>query len=162
MDEARTPADDGVLRRISANRLTFIVSGRKTQNMRSDDRDLGHRRCGALAVASLDTLGNFYFVSTRRYYTLATIYSGQFSVASVGNIALVPGVSLQQAGEVNFDAEISADGQTLWFDDGQYSSGGMLAAVTGFVEAPSLSADGHLLYFHKMVNGVFVIYTVQR
>jgi hypothetical protein len=340
MDEARTPADDGVLRRISANRLTFIVSGRNTRNMLSDDTDLERRRCGALAVAmlfcaplvgcggstgtgamapapiytafsnplpvtisgytgdamepfitkdgqylffnnrndpsvntdlffaarvddqtfafvgpvpdvnspqldavaSLDTLGNFYFVSTRSYSTtLATIYSGQFSVASVGNIALVPGISLQQAGEVNFDAEISADGQTLWFDDGQYSSGGMLqaasiaiadrngtafarnansaallasvntsglnyapsisvdglelfftrlstapgalpaiyramrtdtnaafgvpelvAAATGFVEAPSLSADGHLLYFHKMVNGVFVIYTVKR
>lgn len=193
------------------------------------------------AVASLDTLGNFYFVSTRSYATsLSTIYSGQFTASGVTNVALVPGISLQQAGEVNFDAEISADGQTLWFDDGQYSSGTLesasiviatrqgtafvrqansatlLAAVNnsdlnyapsisvdglelfftraspasaatpaiyrasrpdsnsafatpqlvraaaGFVEAPSLSADGHLLYFHKMVNGTFAIYTLQR
>lgn len=193
------------------------------------------------AVASLDTLGNFYFVSTRSYATsLSTIYSGQFSASGVANATLVAGVSLQQTGEVNFDAEISADGQTLWFDDGQYSAGTLEAAsivianregaafvrdpnsaavlaqvnnselnyapsisvdglelfftraavgsaatpaiyratrpglntafatpqlvsgATGFVEAPSLSADGHLLYFHKMVNGTFVIYTLQR
>lgn len=195
------------------------------------------------AVASLDTLGNFYFVSTRSYATtLSTIHSGQFSGGTVGNVALVPGVSLQQAGRVNFDAEISANGQTLWFDDGQYSSTGVLqaasiaiadrqgsvfvrradsasllqtvnasglnygacisvdsielfftrvdsvtsgvspaiyratrtdlnsafgtpqlvAAATGFVEAPTLSADGHSLYFHKLVNGTFVIYLVQR
>ena len=195
------------------------------------------------AVASLDTLGNFYFISTRSYSTtLATVYSGQFSATAVSNIALVPGISLQQAGEVNFDAEISADGQTLWFDDGQYTSAGALqaasiaiadrqgdtfarnsnsasilatvnaaglnyapsisvdglelfftrldstasganpaiyratradtnsafatpelvSAASGFVEAPSLSADGHLLYFHKLVGGTYLIYTVQR
>lgn len=195
------------------------------------------------AVTSLDALGNFYFVSTRSYAaTSSTIYSGRFSAGSVGNIALVSGISLQQAGWVNFDAEISADGQTLWFDDGQYSSVGVLqqarivianrqgstfvrqansatllatvnasglnyapsisvdglelfftrvdsttsgaspaiyhasrtdtnsafgtpelvAAATGFVEAPSLSANGHLLYFHKLLNGTFVIYHLQR
>jgi WD40-like Beta Propeller Repeat len=193
------------------------------------------------AVASLDTLGNFYFVSTRSYSTsLATIYSGQFSAAGVVDAVLVPGISLQQPNQVNFDAEISADGQTLWFDDGQYSMGILQAAsiaianrqgttflrqpnsaallgavnnpdlnyapsisvdglelfftrasagadaipaiyrsarpdtdspfatpelvsgASGFVEAPSLSGDGHLLYFHKMVSGTFVIYYLQR
>jgi hypothetical protein len=195
------------------------------------------------AVASLDTLGNFYFVSNRSYATtLSTIYGGPWSASGVGNVAPVAGVSLQQAGSVNFDAEISGDGQTLWFDDGQYSSTGTLlaasiaiadrqgaafvrrangaallaavnvggldyapsisvdglelfftrvdstssgaspaiyrstrpdtasafgpgaqvAAATGFVEAPSLSADGHLLYFHKQVNGTFVIEVAQR
>lgn len=195
------------------------------------------------AVASLDTLGNFYFISTRSYAdTRSTIYSGPFTAAGVSSVALVPGVSLQAAGAVNFDAEISADGQALWFDDGRYSSAGVLqaasivvasrqgtgfvrnpdsvallaavnasglnyapcisvdglelfftrvdsaasgaapaiyratradtnsafaapglvSAATGFVEAPSLSADGHLLYFHKLVNGAFVIYRAQR
>jgi hypothetical protein len=195
------------------------------------------------AVPSLDTLGNFYFVSNRSYTTtLSTIYSGQFSATGVTDVAPVSGISLLQPGEVNFDAEISADGQTLWFNDGQYSSTGslqsasiaiadrqgptfvrdpdsatLLAAVntsglnyapsisedglelfftrmdptipngspsiyratradtasafsapallsgaSGFVEAPSLSADGHLLYFHKLLNGTFVIYRLQR
>ena len=195
------------------------------------------------AVASLDQLGNFYFVSTRSYAsTLSTIYRGGWSAGGVGSVALVPGVSLQQGGSVNFDAEISADGQTLWFDDGRYSPTGVLqsasiavavrqgasfvrlgnsaallatvngsgldyapsisvdglelfftrldsassgaspaiyravradtssafgpaalvAAAGGFVEAPSLSRDGHLLYFHKLVNGSFVIQMMQR
>lgn len=196
------------------------------------------------AVGSLDQLGNFYFVSNRSYAaSLSTIYGGTWSAASgVGTVALVAGVSRQQAGLVNFDAEISADGQTLWFDDGQYSSSGVLqaasiavanrqgaafarqansaallaavnavglnyapsisvdglelfftridtttsgaapaiyrstrhdtnspfgpaalvAAPNGFVEAPSLSADGRLLYFHKLVNGTFVIQVMER
>ncbi len=195
------------------------------------------------AVSSLDALGNFYFVSTRSYgTTLSTIYSGQFTAGAIGNVALVSGISLLQAGAVNFDAEISADGQTLWFDDGQYSSSGdllaarlvvadrhgstfvrraasatilatvnasgfnyapsisvdglelfftryelttagalpaiyrtwrtatnlpfgapgLVTAAAGYVEAPSLSADGRLLYFHKWVDGKFVVYLAQR
>jgi Tol biopolymer transport system component len=196
------------------------------------------------AVSSLDTLGNFYFVSTRSYTTtFSTIYSGQLVPGGIVNIAVVPGISLQQSGSVNFYGEISADGQTLWFDDGQYTAPGgdllaanlvvadrqgstfvrradsaallatvnasgfnyapsisvdglelfftrfnlttpgalpaiyratrtnttspfgtpeLVTAATGYVEAPSLSADGHLLYFHKWVNGVFVVYVVTR
>jgi Tol biopolymer transport system component len=193
------------------------------------------------AVASLDTLGNFYFVSTRSYSTsLSTVYSGSFTSAGLTDVAIVPGVSPQKSGIVNFDAEISADGQTLWFDDGDYSTGSLTAAniaiaerqgtgfarnansatllaavnnsglnyapsisvdglelfftrvstaagampaiyratrtdsnsafgppelvtaATGFVEAPSLSADGHLLYFHKLISGTFVIQVVRR
>jgi hypothetical protein len=37
-----------------------------------------------------------------------------------------------------------------------------VAAATGFVEAPSLSADGRILYFHKLIDGAFVIYCAQR
>lgn len=217
---------------------------------RVDDQSFGFR--GAVAgangaaldaVASLDQLGNFYFVSTRSYTaTLSTIYRGSWSAGGLTNVAIVPGVSLQQAGSVNFDAEISADGQTLWFADGRYSPTGVLqsasiavatrqgasfvrpangatllasvnsggldyapsvsvdglelfftrvdsvtsgaspaiyralradtgsvfgpaarvAGASGFVEAPSLSADGHLLYFHKLVNGSFVIQLMRR
>src|ERR1700727_2124977 len=73
------------------------------------------------AVASLDALGNLYFISTRSYSTtLSTVYSGAFTAAGVDAVAVVPGVSQQKSGFVNFDAEISADGQTLWFDDGDY------------------------------------------
>jgi Tol biopolymer transport system component len=193
------------------------------------------------AVASLDTLGNLYFISTRSYSTsLSTVYSGRFTAAGVSSVGVVPGISPQKGGIVNFDAEISADGQTLWFDDGDYSTGSLTAAsiviadrqgatfvrnansatileavnssdlnyapsisvdglelfftrassaagatpaiyrttrtdansafaapelvtaASGFVEAPSLSADGHLLYFHKLVNGMFVIQYVRR
>ena len=195
-------------------------------------------------VASLDSLGNFYFISTRSYSTsLSTIYSGRFAAGtgSVSSVALVPGVSLAQVGMLNFDAEISADGNTLWFVDSHFTNGApdtadlviaekqasgfvrrpdsasllqnvntstleyapaisvdglelfftrynstlagstpviyraarstvnsafdvpqRVAAATGFVEGPTLSADGHQLYFHKKVNGQFVIYRVAR
>ncbi len=193
------------------------------------------------AVASLDTLGNFYFISTRSYSSsLATVYSGSFTAAGVSNASVVPGISPQKSAIVNFDAEISADGQTLWFNDGDYATGSLTAAsivianrqgttfvrqansatvlasvngsdlnyapsisvdglelfftrasttagampaiyratrtdtnapfaapelvtaASGFVEAPSLSADGHVLYFHKLVNGTFVIQVARR
>jgi Tol biopolymer transport system component len=197
------------------------------------------------AVASLDTLGNLYFISTRSYSaSLSTVYSGSFTAGGVASLAIVSGISRLKSGIVNFDAEISADGQTLWFDDGDYSTGTLTAAsiviadklaggqgaafarransgsllamvnnadlnyapsisvdglelfftrastnsgatpaiyraarsdtnsafgapervagASGFVEAPSLSADGHLLYFHKLVNGTFVIQVMRR
>src|ERR1700689_4934965 len=89
------------------------------------------------AVASLDTLGNFYFVSTRSYSTsLSTVYSGPFTAAGVGSVAVVPGISPQKSGIVNFDAEISADGQTLWFDDGDYSTGSPTAANILIADRP--------------------------
>ncbi len=194
-------------------------------------------------VPSLDSAGNFYFVSTRSYSTtLSTIYSGAFVAGSVASVATAQGISRLQQGVVNFDAEISGDGNTLWFDDGQYSASAVLQAAsiviadkngagfarrsnsaallanvntsglnyapsisvdglelfftrvdsttsgkapaifratradtqsvfgapqhvtgaTGFVEAPSLTADGRTLYYHKLVNGVYQIYKLQR
>jgi hypothetical protein len=79
------------------------------------------------AVASMDINNTFYFVSTRSYAeTLSTIYSGTFSNGTVSNVAIVPGISKQKGGDVNFDAGISRDGSTLYFDDGVFSSGGQL------------------------------------
>lgn len=73
------------------------------------------------AVASLDKNNILYFVSTRNYATtLSTIYQGNFVPGSVFNIQIVSGVSKQQAGWVNFDVEVSADGNTLYFVDGQF------------------------------------------
>jgi hypothetical protein len=38
----------------------------------------------------------------------------------------------------------------------------VLDALTGFVEAPSVSRDGREMFFHKKVNGRFVIYRAER
>jgi hypothetical protein len=38
----------------------------------------------------------------------------------------------------------------------------VLDALTGFVEAPSLSLDGREMFFHKKVNGRFVVYRAER
>lgn len=76
------------------------------------------------AVASMDSNGKFYFVSTRSYMqTFSTIYWGDFSAGSVSNVELVPGVSKHKPGWVNFDAGISPDGNTLYFVDGFFGSG---------------------------------------
>jgi Tol biopolymer transport system component len=76
------------------------------------------------AVASMDTNNTFYFVSNRNYVspTFSTIYSCDFSSGSCSSIAVVPGISKQKLYDINFDACISPDGGTLYFDDGVYSS----------------------------------------
>jgi hypothetical protein len=190
-------------------------------------------------VASMDRGGNFYFVSPRSYdHTASTLYRGKFVDGNITGIELVPGVSLAKPGIVNFDAEISADGNTLYFVESQFNWRGQpksarilfahlightfvrdaasesvmktintdtlvyaaatsaseceifftrvdaegpaiyaarrndatqafgepvrLAAINGFVEAPTLSTDEKSLYYHKKENGRFVIYRVTR
>ncbi len=73
----------------------------------------------------MDRDGNFYFVTTRSYgQTLSTIYRTRFRDGAVDPPELVQGVSLQMPGWVNFDAEISADGNTLYFVDGYFGTAG--------------------------------------
>ena len=190
-------------------------------------------------VASMDREGNLYFVSNRSYkQTASTLYRGRFADGGLSGVELVPGVSLGKPGVVNFDAEISADGNTLYYVEAQFSIFGRpksarilyarrvgsmfvrdaasasilqaintdtliyapattasdceifftrvdpqgpaiywsrradksqpfeapvrLAAITGFVEAPTLSPDEKSLYYHRKDNGRFVIYRVTR
>jgi hypothetical protein len=69
-------------------------------------------------VPTLDNAGNLYFVSTRNYATtLSTLYQCNFLNGTVTNVQLINGVSKLQAGWLNFDEEVSADGQTLYFVD---------------------------------------------
>ncbi|HOZ13204.1 MAG TPA: hypothetical protein PK784_00320 [Tenuifilaceae bacterium] len=76
-------------------------------------------------VATMDNSNAFYFVSTRSYnQTLATIYTGQFENDSISNITLVTGISKNQAGWVNFDVEVSKDGNFLYFVDGRFDENG--------------------------------------
>ncbi len=194
------------------------------------------------AVASMDQAGRFFFVSTRNYLqTLNSIFSGRFAGGSVSEIVAVSGVSMDQLGYINFDAEISLDGERLYFVDGLFRGGAvperadmaiavrtgngferhpesdvilgqantraleyapsisadelelfftrlepggsmspsifrsvrgdpddvfrtgeLVSAAQGFVEGPSLSLDGSVLYYHKLEDGVFVIYKVTR
>jgi len=195
-------------------------------------------------VPSMDRDGNFFFVSNRSYdKTASTLYRSKFADGAVSNVELVPGVSLGKPGIVNFDAEISADGNTLYFVESQFSLFGnpktariliarrsgnsfvrdpaspkllqtvnsdaltyapatsasecelfftrvgppgsglqgpaiyltrranrtlpfeapqRLAAINGFVEGPTLSADEQSLYYHKKENGHMVLYRVTR
>jgi hypothetical protein len=77
------------------------------------------------AVASVDSSGMLYFVSTRSYaQTYSTLYRAPFKNGIASAPALVPGVSKATPGWVNFDAEISADGTSLYFVDSYFGSAG--------------------------------------
>jgi hypothetical protein len=134
-------------------------------------------------VPSMDRNGVFYFVSTRSYeQTLSTIYRGQFKAGKVTGVEIAKGVSPLKPGIVNFDAEITPDGQYLYAVDGDLTGGpvpktadifiarrvgdhfervpdsaAMLASVnTDALEyAPSISSDGLDLYFTRMTGALF-------
>lgn len=129
------------------------------------------------AVASVDRFNRLYFVSVRDYaLSFSSLYTAQLIKGWAWQVRLLPGVSLQQPGALNFDAEISADGETLWLVDGRFSGGFLpdsadlsyarrskdgflraaeaaqvLAAVNsaGLEYAPSVSADGLELFFTR-------------
>jgi hypothetical protein len=75
-------------------------------------------------VPSVDEEGNFYFVSMRSYdETLSSIYTGHWSNGVVTDVAIVRGIAPEQRGRVDFDAEISRDGDSLFYVEGRFSGG---------------------------------------
>jgi hypothetical protein len=144
------------------------------------------------AVPSVDEDGTFYFVSTRSYeQTYSTIYRGHWTNGTVTRVELVRGISHGQRPWVNFDAEISRDGDSLYFVDGRFSGGPipdsadiviahrrgdafvvdtfsdvLLASVnTPALEyAPAISADRKELFFTRLDRHTHAIgiYRVKR
>jgi hypothetical protein len=97
-----------------------------------------------------------FFVSTRSYKeTLSTLYRGRFHDGTVSDVRLVMGVSRRQPGIVMFDAEIAADGNTLFVVDGEFTGGphprtaDIAIAVRDGAEFRRLASSGELL---KNVN----------
>jgi len=75
-------------------------------------------------VPTLDRNGTLYFVSTRSYKeTLSTIYRAKFDRGRASGVEIVKGLSLMKPGMVNFDIEVSADGQFLYSVDGDLTGG---------------------------------------
>jgi hypothetical protein len=77
------------------------------------------------AVASLDVRGRLFFVSTRSYdATLSTLYTGSFQDGRVEGVQLVPGnVSRRVRGWLTMDAEVSRDGNLLYFASARFTGG---------------------------------------
>lgn len=74
------------------------------------------------AVPSLDETSTLYYVSTRTYQlTLSTIYRGKFDGGLVTDLELLDEISRRQPGWVNFDVEVTRDGQKLYFVDARFS-----------------------------------------
>jgi hypothetical protein len=132
-------------------------------------------------VPSMDRDGVFYFISPRDYqHTLSTLYRGRFANGLVTNVELVAGLATQRPGIVTFDAEISADGRTVYGVDGDLTGGRggprwakIFLAVregNGFRRlsasdrslasvnrdelqyAPDISADGLTLYYTRVTG----------
>jgi hypothetical protein len=142
-------------------------------------------------VASMDRNGVFYFVSTRSYdQTASTIYRGSFDNGTVTGIDLVPGVSTSTPGIVNFDAEISPDGKTLYFVESRFSASGQPQTADILITtwngstfvwdsnsatimeevntsqnleyAPAISASGLELFFTRLEGSSPVLYAATR
>jgi len=130
------------------------------------------------AVATMDRLGHFYFVSTRSYaMTFSTIFRAGFRDGHVASVELAPGLSLQQPGVVDFDVEVNASGNALYVSEGLFGPhGGPTSAALvlamrrgdGFVRvaesartlatintgglnyAAAIGADDHELFFTRI------------
>jgi len=95
---------------------------------RQDDYTWLYRgKVGGVATPSLegcptmDCTGRLFFVSPRNYSkTLCTIYSGLFKDGQVADLKAVESVSLKKPGTVNFDVDVSPDGNTLIFVDSRF------------------------------------------
>ena len=129
-------------------------------------------------VPTLDAANNLYFVSLRSYASsLSTIYQATLMGGAATNVQLVNGISRQEPGWVNFDVEVSADGNQLYFVDGKLTSSGIPQSAdlvlagktsTGFARLPtsavllqsvntsaleyaaSIASDGLSLYFTRL------------
>lgn len=98
-------------------------------------------------VPTMDKDGVFYFVSTRDYdQTLASIYQSNFSNGIATNVTQTIGVAKNQGGWLNFDVEVSADGQYLYFVDGRFDQFG------GPYEADIVIAKKNNNAFQRLVN----------
>jgi hypothetical protein len=194
-------------------------------------------------VPTLDQNNNLYFVSTRSYQqTYASVYAATFSAGSASNVSLVNGVSKNSIGWVNFDVEVNATGEILYYADGRFDLAGgpydadiglaiksgnafqrqagsellrnintpdleyaacvsadnlelyftrvkaplsatsqteillanrkstsdafgnpfKISSITGFAEAPTISPDGKIVYYHVKENDKFVLYLIRR
>lgn len=130
------------------------------------------------AVPSMDRMGRFMFISMRAYdRSLNSVFAGLFEDEEVRAVRPVQGVTASERGRIIFDAEVSADGNSLYYVDGRFIFGQtvpweadimiarrygqrfardrrserLFANVnTGALEyAPSTSADERELYFTR-------------
>ncbi|MEP6903147.1 MAG: hypothetical protein ABJA66_15470 [Actinomycetota bacterium] len=77
-------------------------------------------------VPTMDKLNNLYFVSNRNYSTsFSTIFQAKYSDGKVENVKLAEGFSKLKPPWVNFDVEVSEDGETLYLVDSKFNGQGI-------------------------------------
>lgn len=158
-----------VASRIDARRFRYIGP---LEGANSDELD---------GVPSMDEEGRFYFISPRAYdETRNTLWRGRFAAGAVSGVEQLEGdASRNRPLWLNMDAEISADGRTLYFVENRWrllgrgprssdilvarrdDSGAFLRLPdaekilerinTDLLEfAPAVSADERTLYFTRV------------
>jgi hypothetical protein len=106
-------------------------------------------------VATLDSEGKMFFVSTRNYFeTLASVYTGQYSNGQIANVEIVQGISKNTAGWLNFDVEISSDGNSLFFVDGRFDENGGPYEANIFVASRKSSIEFERLADQKIMQNI--------
>ena len=73
-------------------------------------------------VPTMDGRNTLCLVSTRHYFeVLQTIHRGKFTGDSLTDLELVGGVPRQERGRLNFDVEVSDDGNTIYYAEGLFT-----------------------------------------
>lgn len=90
-------------------------------------------------VPTMDVLYNFYYVSTNNYDpsmgSYDTLYTGTWTGTTVTDSTAVVGLAITTPGFINFDIEVSSDGTTLYFDDGDFRGGNSFPDTANIVIA---------------------------
>ena len=106
-------------------------------------------------VPTLDNAGNLYFVSLRNYATtLSTLYQCNFLNGTATNVQLINGVSKLQPGWINFDVEVSADGQSIYFVDSQFDQTGNPATADLVIARKSNSGFQRLSNSNEIMKNI--------
>lgn len=135
------------------------------------------------AVASMDLTGRFYYTSLRSYFADGkTIYTGAYAAGAVTGLAVQEGDIYLGPGWLVMDAEVSPDGEYLYYSQAYFSGGpvpdasdilvarkdgalfNMVPGAASIMEkvnrpgdcleyAPSTSADGLELFFTRYDPG---------
>jgi hypothetical protein len=76
---------------------------------------------------TLDVANNFYYISTANYNnppgTYDTLYSGTWNGSTVTGSTALSGLASTTPGFIDFDIEVSRDGSTIYFAEGDFRSG---------------------------------------
>jgi Tol biopolymer transport system component len=72
-------------------------------------------------------------------------------------------VSIRGYGGIAMEPFVTPDGRYLLFSNRRpFGEVQRVAAAAGYVEAPALSPDGRVLYYHRRVGRRFLIYAATR
>jgi len=76
---------------------------------------------------TMDAANNFYYISTANYNTSPgrydTLYAGVWNSGTVNGSAALSGLASTTAGFIDFDIEVSPDGSTIYFAEGDFRGG---------------------------------------